>query len=104
MSAGEDTAPPGFVVSSDKSVQHKKHTFPSSGQSLTGRDVVSRSLNTSWGGKKGGRGPKMMSTWRDANVFVTQQKITSREPAGETTGCVYDRIFFFPSSVNFYTR
>lgn len=38
---------------------------------------------------------EMMSTWRDANVFVPRQKITSREPAGETTVCAYDRDFFF---------
>lgn len=61
MSAGEDTAPLGFVVSSDKREQHKEHTFPGSGQSLTGRAVVSRSLNTSRGskeGREGRRGPK----------------------------------------------
>lgn len=77
MSAGEDTAPPGFVVSSDKSVQHKKHTFPSSGQSLTGRDVVSRSLNTSWGGKKGGRGPKNEIHGDDEHVEGRQRVCAS---------------------------
>lgn len=55
MSAGGDTAPLGFVVSSDKREQRKEHTFPGSGQSLTGRAVVSRSLNASWGGREGER-------------------------------------------------
>lgn len=39
---------------------------------------------------------EMMSTWRDANAFVPRQEITSREPAGGTTRCAYDRDFFFP--------
>lgn len=82
MSAGEDTAPPGFLVRSDKSGQHKEHTFPGSGQSLTERAVVSRSLNTSWGGKEKGserrgsekmRYMEMLNTWRGANTAEAEE-------------------------------